>query len=533
MHLVGGINVNVFWGLVDILRGAQTKQAINHRYPLAYRGCLVFFGWCHPRISMIAALLASAPLIFITFITSTPRTGSLTQILAPLTAARAMLDGTIVVNETSAPFLSLILLITDFFAASPGQTLLWGKGVIAILVSGACAYFSSVRLPLVMAVVFSFSLVAMCLHPAASLMTSAFSLSALLAMCFVCHPVHDSEKRAYIEGFLGGFLSLFLILTQPVMAWAVLFLTTACPIFMGVYRGQRYVMSMAILLIGLMLIAVLTPQLGIMILNDMGKSTEHFSILHYWNNGAQAQFSFSSTQIVALLLSFLVVTGIFLSAGFIVCKKNMTMFILCLYGFLVTALTPAMVSLMILLCTVIFCFGVKSPLYYFVYKTPSRSGFTLTLCLALVVSLQFLLLCTPVVFNSFEQFQYALREEKREQLTQVEQRFDVKITNHDAAVHIPIDEIVRESEAVEGWDEGDVAILMYFDLSCLLVEAKPCHGDGFAAAQAAKIVLVPQIKIDPASDLMIAASEGFLYTHFKKIGETGYMDIWQRRASYQ
>jgi hypothetical protein len=75
----------------------------------------------------------------------------------------------------------------------------------------------------------------------------------------------------------------------------------------------------------------------------------------------------------------------------------------------------------------------------------------------------------------------------------------------------------------------EVAFLTGSDTACVIAGVRECRADGPAAANAANIVFVPRLDMDPKTAAAKGRSEALLYTQFRMVEQTALWEIWVRR----
>ncbi|MEQ8935273.1 MAG: hypothetical protein RIE56_05735, partial [Amphiplicatus sp.] len=215
--------------------------------PMARRIAKMLYGWRRPGPVVFLALLAALPFVLAAaFAPALLSLAPTVDLIAPIANARAVAGGAAPLSAEAAPFYALLLLLGDGFADAPGRIHLLAKAFAAALVVCPLVYFSSVRFPAAMSVLFAAAFAAYVAAPFSGPEEIALALFLVASLAFVCAPADDGAGRARAEGALGGVLLAALWLSSPAFALAGFIALSACPFLTGPTGLRRYVSALVV-----------------------------------------------------------------------------------------------------------------------------------------------------------------------------------------------------------------------------------------------------------------------------------------------
>ncbi|MEO0878075.1 MAG: hypothetical protein AAFY22_00035 [Pseudomonadota bacterium] len=531
------------------------------------------YQWSTFKAAMAASLIAVSPFLVAAFLApALMTTAPAGDIIAPIARARAFADGALDLTLSPVPFQLLIFSLADMIAAAPGRIHLVAKAIVAALIALPLAFFAARRFSLPAAAAMTGVVAAGVLAPLAGAGAWTTGLLIAAATPMLTPPATGGARLAIGEGVLAGLLLFCLWLAAPVVWIAGLAALTAAPFLSGRAGPARYLAALMALLACAGAGELLAPGLA------MARAEAGAALLT--DGGAWG-----------MLLSG-IVTGQMISteigaADGLVASVGVVLFLAAVFGgspawrswaaalgFLVIAVVAVGLAAApfwpLLLCAaVIATFSTGSPFYDGVFDRPQPA----TVAIAGAAGALTLFWCAAFAVDAGRQFarQAELAERAPRDtlsalaLIPVTPAAPLTITALDASAAgksvagnrfggnafggdgfngarrgDPSAILLAAAREAERWSQtgADVAILANADIACVISAPRRCFESGAAAAHAAAIVVAPRVALDAldgtaGEDLSVgghATAEALLYTHFKKVSQNQFWDIWVRRG---
>ncbi len=509
--------------------------------PMARRLAKLLYGWRTPGFAAFFALLAATP--FMLAAALAPALLSLAptvDLIAPIADARAIAGGAAPLNADPAPFYSLLLLAGDLFADAPGRIHLAAKALAAALVVAPLVYFSSVRFPAAMTALFAAAFAAYVAAPFSGREEIALALFLVAALAFVCAPADESRGRARLEGALGGAALFALWLSSPVFSLAGFIALSACPFLTGAEGLRRY--ACALLVFAALAAAgeLISPGLNLV---RAGAASGLFSDgVSIGGESAVALGGVAASSAIVIFCAAVFGGGEY-ARGWVAGLALVAV------AFIAARLGGANPTPVFLVGAAVAALSVSSPFYDGVFRSHDRASTALAISAASLTLFWTAALAAHGAGQLVLQHRVAAEAPAniRAELALVqpggptiakwveEGRFSTPEARELFAL-APVDQSAMLLEAAARAKKiashgVDVAILTGADAACVIAEKRQCRADGEAAANAANVVFVPRLDLDPATAAAKGRSEALLYTEFRLAEQTPLWDVWVRRGA--
>jgi hypothetical protein len=477
-----------------------------------------------------AALLAPALLSFVPTV----------ELLAPIAQARAILAGAAPLASDSSTLYLAVLALADLFFDSPGKVHLAAKALAALLISAPLAYFASARFPAAASIIITAAAAAIVTAPLSGSADLSMALLSVLAIAFVAAPVDDGPVRASIEGVLAGVILVILWLSSPVLSLLGVLALSACPFLTGRSALVRYGVALLTCLALIGVTELLAPG------TTQARALTASSLVAQFNIGACAAILGKHSSVAAAAAIILVAAAVF---GGLSCAKSWAgASALLLAAVAFAPLSDAEPTMLFVLAALIAVFSLASPFSADKVRAHDQASLALTCALAALA----LFWGGHSIAQSAGQF---ILQQKTASLTPEyisqelgliqpggpmisrwveEGRFSTPEAR-DLFALSPMDQTVMlldGAKRARALSAGgfDVAILTGADTACIIANRRACSADGRAAAERAKVVLVPRLDLGGATTAIKDRSEALLYTEFKMAEVTPLWEIWVRRG---
>lgn len=509
--------------------------------PMARRLAKLLYGWRTPGLVVFLALLAALPFVLAAaFAPALLSLAPTVDLIAPIADARAVAGGAAPLSAEAAPLYSLLLLLGDGFADAPGRIHLVAKAFAAALVVCPLVYFSSVRFPAAMSVLFAAALAAYVAAPFSGPEEIALALFLVAALAFACAPADDSARRARAEGALGGVLLAALWLSSPAFALAGFVALSACPFLTGPAGLRRYASALVVFIALAGLCELLSP--GLNLVRASAASGLFSNGVFIGGESAVALGGVAASSAIVIFCAAVFGGGEYArgwGAGLA----------LIAVAFVAARLSGANPTPVFLFGAAFAALSVSSPFYDGVFRSHDRAS------TALAISAASLTLFWTASLIAHGAGQFVLQQRVaaeapaniRAELALVqpggptiakwveEGRFSTPEARELFALG-PVDQsamlLEAAAQAKKIASHGvDVAILTGSDAACVIADRRKCRADGASAASAANVVFVPRLDLDPATAAAKGRSEALLYTEFRLAEQTPLWDVWVRRGA--
>lgn len=518
---------------------AVVEPAWRRPAPFARAAAQGMFAWTAPRLAFGVAATAALPFAAAAaFSPALLSLGPTADMLAPIAAARAVADGAQSLAATKEPLQILSLIGADAFAETPGRVHLMARVLVALVLCSAFAIVSAVRFPIILTALLTAALGGYVAQPAAGAAEWAVGTLFVIAAALLAAPAEGHGRRARREGVLAGLLLYGLWLSNPI-AWLAGFAALSATPFVSERSGlMRYGAALA----GFAVIAGLAELAvsGLTIARADGVSALFLNGAVFRAGRPTADGLGASVAIV--IAAAAIFGGGAHSRGWAAGAG------LALGAALVGRAIGADAAPLFVLAAAIAALSVASPFYDGVFEAHDRASVAISGTVACLT----LFWAGSIIAQSAGAFAiqqrvttqappdlraaFALVQPQGPSLARwiEEGRFSTPEARAFIALS-PADQshafLTAARSARELAQKGfKVAILSQLDTACLIVDARRCYKDGQTAANAAEIVFVPRLDLDPATAAARAQSEALLYTKFRLAEETPFWDIWVRRG---
>lgn len=510
--------------------------------PKARRVAMELYSWREPGWVFLAAMAGA--LVFAGLAVFSPALLSLTptvDLIAPIAEARAVMSGEAKLATHDAPFYLLLLIGADVFVDAPGRIHLVAKALSAVIVFYPLAFLSASRFPAIFAAVLTAAFAAYVAAPFAGVEELGQALFLVSALSFVSVSADESMMRARIEGAIGGLCLYCMWLLNPAFALVGFALLSACPFLTGRFGLWRYVSALGAFAV----LAILFELISFGINGERAALASNAINVSALFGGSESAIGLGGAAYAAIL----VVAASAVFGGHAHRKNWMAASAILFAGIVASRLTGANPMPVFGLAAGLACFSVASPFYDGLFKAHDRASVSIALTSAALA----LFWTFAIIIHALGQFSLQHQvtakapENIRAELALVqpggatiakwveEGRFSTPEAREFFAL-TPVDQsamlLEAASRARELTAEGiDVAFLTGADTACVLAEARRCRADGNAAANAANVIFVPRLEMDPKTTAAKGRAEALLYTQFKMVERTALWEIWVRRDS--
>ena len=510
--------------------------------PNARRAAVVLYSWLSQPTAFLWALAGAIPFLLMTALSPAMLSLSPTvEMIAPIADARAIANGAASVKESASPLYMALLLAGDFVSDTPGRVHLVAKALGAVLVLVPFAYFASSRFPAFVSAFFAAGLAAYVAAPYSGPAELGLALLLVAAVVFVSSSADLSIRSAALEGAVAGGVVFMLWMLSPVLAFAAFLFLSACPFFSGKSGLPRYSVTLVFFAILAGILELVVPGINVARATAATGAIDPGALL----SGQEGVLgvsgvSFSAAAIIAAAAIF---------GGREHVRSWAAGIGVAVLAFIAARFVGANAIPVFALAAGIACFSTASPFYDGIFRNHDRASISIALLAASLT-----LFWTGVsITHSFAQFSIqhqlakAAPENVRAELALVqpggltiarwveEGRFSTPEARELFAL-APVDQSTMLLEAAKRArtlnSKGlDVAILTGSDTACVLTAQRDCHADGPAAANAAAVVFVPRLDLDPHTASAKGRSEALLYTEFKMVERTPLWEVWVRRGA--
>lgn len=502
------------------------------------------YAWQDPEWVMVAALLAAAPFLLAAILAPALLNFTPTvDMIAPIADARAYASGAATLADAATPFQTLLLVLADLFAETPGRVHLVAKAIAATLVAAPLAYFTAVRFPACQTVLLTGAMAAYVAAPFAGAPEIALAIYVTLATALIAAPADEGKRRAYIEGAISGALIAALWILNPPFALAGLLTLSSCPFLSGRAGLHRY----ATALFGAAVLAALAEFLAPGINAARAEAASHLlSNVPVIGAGNGAWGLAGVAASTAIVLSSAAIFG-----GREHVRSWATAALFLIVATIGGKAAGANLMPLFVLSAAIACFSVASPFYDGLFRAHDRASvaiagsvaaLTLFWTVALIVQASGqIILQNRVAAAANPAFRAELGLVQPGGPTMArwieEGRFSTPEAREFLAL-APIDQSAILLEAAAraralAENGADVAILTDADTGCVIAGPRECRRDGLAAVGLASIVLVPRIDFNEATAIAKGRAEAILYTEFRLTERTPLWEVWVRRGAIQ
>jgi len=508
--------------------------------PRARQAAMAIYSWREPGWTFLWSIGAAA--LFIVAAIVSPALLSLSptvDMIGPVAEARAVLAGEASLATHQSPLYLLLLMAGDVFADAPGRVHLLAKAFGAIMVVYPLAYLSSARFPVLYGALATAALAAFAVAPFSGPADIGLALFLVSALAFVSISAEETMARARFEGALGGACLVAVWLLNPAFALIAFALLSVCPFITGRHGVWRYAGALVSIVLFAGAAELLAPGVN---LARAAAAADAFS----WGAlfaGGESAIGLGGAAYAAVLV--ILASAVFGGEHHF---KNWVAAALLMTGGLVAArLAGANAAPVFAIAAGLACFSVTSPFYDGLFRDHDRGSVSS----ALMAAAMALFWTGVIVVHAAGQFSLQHQAARlapadiRSQLALVqpggptiakwveEGRFSTPEAREFFAL-TPVDQSAMLLEAasrarVLAAEGLDVAFLTGADTACVLAEKRECRADGAAAANAASVVFVPRLDLDPKTAAAKGRSEALLYTQFKMVERTALWEIWIRR----
>ncbi len=508
--------------------------------PRAQAAAMAIFSWKEPGWSFLWAI--GAALIFAAAAAFSPALLSLSptvDMIAPIAEARAVLAGEAKLVNHDTPFFLLLLLGADIFVDAPGRVHLVAKAIGAIAVIYPLAYLAASRFPILFGTIITAAFAAYAAAPFSGPAELGLAIFLVCIVSFLSVSADESLGRSRFEGALGGIGLFALWLLNPVFALVGFVALSACPFITGRFGLQRYASAIGGFVLLAAVIELLAPGMNI------ARASAASDILQMKDGftGGESALGLSGAAYGAIMVIF----SAMIFGGRAHRRNWLAAGGLMIAGLVAARIAGANALPVFATAAGLACFSVASPFYDGLFRDHDRAS----VATALMAAGLTLFWTVAIAVHAAGQFslQYAAAKEApediRAELALVqpggptiakwveEGRFSTPEAREFFAL-TPVDQSAMLLEAASRarvmTEKGfDVAFLTGADTACILAKKRECHADGHAAANAANIVFVPRLDMDPKTAEAKGRSEALLYTQFQMVERTALWDIWVRR----
>jgi hypothetical protein len=508
--------------------------------PRARRAAMALYSWREPGWVFLWAAAAAG--LFAAAAAFSPALLSLSptvEMIGPIAEARAVLAGEASLLNHDAPFYLLLLMIGDLFTDLPGRVHLVAKAFGALVVMFPFAFLATTRFPALFAALATTALAAYAAAPFADASELGLAIFVVCALAFISVSADDTAARAGSEGALGGGALAVLWLLNPVFALAGFILLSACPFLTGRFGLHRYAAALLVFGSIALLVELAAPGMNAARALAASETVRLETVLA----GGESVVGFGAAAYGALLV--ILSSAVF---GGRAHRKNwLAAAGLMLVGLLAARLTGANALPVFAIAAGLACFSVASPFYDGLFRDHDRASVATALTAAGLTLFWTGAITVHAIGQFSLQHQVAANapEDIRTQLALVqpggptiatwveEGRFSTPEAREFFAL-TPVDQSAMLLEAASRARQlagagVEVAFLTGSDTACVIAGVRECRADGPAAANAANIVFVPRLDMDPKTAAAKGRSEALLYTQFRMVEQTALWEIWVRR----
>ncbi|NWG71971.1 MAG: hypothetical protein HXY23_10235 [Parvularculaceae bacterium] len=494
------------------------------------------YGWGPARVTQGVMLAVALPLVLAGAVAPAMLSlASTASVIAPVAEARALFAGAVALAQAPAPSYAALLAFADLLAEAPGRIHLIAKSLAAALILAAGVILFPARIARAPAALLVAGLCAVVAAPFADADEFALALLLTLLVALLAPPVRDTTTRAVCEGAAlgGGFVILWL--TNPAMPLAGL-AALALAIFhskANLLRALAAAFCFCLFAAALDLVAA-------------GFNASRFSM------AAKALAAIEPTG--ASLGGAAVSAGIVIFCAAVFGGREKWRSWASGFAVLVAGLWAAHVAAVdaaaaFFAAATVAAFSIASPFYDGVFRAHDRASVALAAsaaALALFWSGARAVSAGGQLLFQLRAGQQAPADIRAElgliqpggltlaqwiaegRLAASETRGLFAMTPADQSA-VLLDGATRAREIAR---RGlAVAILTGPDSACVIADPRPCRADGPAAAQAAKVVFVPRLDLDAATQAAKERAQVILYTDFMLAERTDLWDIWVRRGA--
>jgi hypothetical protein len=461
-------------------------------------------------------------------------------VIAPIADARAALGGATELQAQRAPFWLMLLAAGDAFADSPGRIHLLAKTFAAMLAAYPLAYFASVRFPVTLSVLLTGGVAAYIAAPFAGEAELALGLFIALSVAMVCPPADESRDRARFEGVISGVILFALWSLNPIFSLLGFIVLSACPFVSGRGGLDRYLVTMAAVLVFAAITEFFGPGFNIARANAAsGLLSGGFGALQ---PGA-ASFGLAGVGVsTAIVLAAAAVFG-----GREYLRAWLTAAVFLVVSVIAARVAGAQPLPLFVLAAAIGCLSVASPFYDGIFRQHDRASIAVSGSVAVLTIFWAATICVHAAGQFALQLSTAQSAQAniRAELGLVQPggptiarwiedgRFSTPEARELFALQ-PVDQssilLEAAARARNLAREGvNVAILTETDVACVIADPRLCARDGKTAAADANVVFVPRIDLNERSADVRGSSEALLYTQFTLAERTALWEIWVRR----
>jgi len=508
--------------------------------PRARAAAMAIFSWREPGWSFLWAV--GAALVFAAAAAFSPALLSLSptaDMIAPIAEARAVLSGEAHLVNHDTPFFLMMLMGADVFADAPGRVHLIAKAIGALLVLYPLAYLSASRFPALFAALLTGAFAAYAAAPFSGPAELGLAIFLVSVLAFLSVSADESKGRARFEGILGGAGMFALWMMSPLFALVGFIALSACPFLTGRFGLQRYAGALSIFVLFAVIVELMAPGM------NAARAGAASDVLQLKDAviGGESALGLSGAAYGAGLVIF----SAMIFGGRAHRRNWMTAAGLMVVGLIAARIAGANALPVFALAAGLACFSVASPFYDGLFRDHDRASVASALTAAGLTLFWTVMIAVHAVGQFSLQFNAAANapEDIRTELALVqpggptiakwveEGRFSTPEAREFFAL-TPVDQSAMLLEAAARArtmeDQGlDVAFLTGADTACVLAKKRECHADGPAAANAANVVFVPRLDLDPKTAAAKGRAEALLYTQFKMVERTALWDIWVRR----
>ncbi|WP_425407760.1 hypothetical protein [Hyphococcus sp.] len=510
--------------------------------PRARAAAMAIYAWREPGWSFLWAIAAA--LVFAGAAAFSPALLSLTptaDMIAPVAEARAALAGEAALVNHDAPLFLFLLMGADIFADAPGRVHLVAKALGAILVLYPLAYLSASRFPALFAAVITGAFGAYAAAPFSGPAELGLAIFLVSVLSFLSVSADESVGRARFEGALGG-AGLFAVwLLNPVFALAGFIVLSACPFITGRFGLQRYATALGLFVVFAIIVEVFAPGMN----GARAAAASDLLQMKDGVTGGESALGLGGAAYAAMLVIF----SAMIFGGQAHRRNWAAAAGLMIAGLIAARITGANALPVFAMSAGLACFSVSSPFYDGLFRDHDRASVATALTAAGLTLFWTLAIAVHAAGQFSLQYSASKKapEDIRSELALVqpggptiakwveEGRFSTPEAREFFAL-TPVDQSAMLLEAaararVFAAEGLNVAFLTGADTACVLARKRDCHADGPAAANAANVVFVPRLDMDPKTAAAKGRSEALLYTQFQMVERTALWDIWVRRGT--
>ncbi len=519
---------------------SQPECAWRAGAPRARSAAMRLFAWREPGWVFLWSIGAAS--LFLLAALMSPALLSLSptvDMIGPVAEARAVMAGEADLAAQDAPFHLLLLVAGDVFVDAPGRVHLVAKAIGAALVLYAFAFTAVTRFPAVFATLAAAALAGFVAAPFSGAPELGLAIFLVCSLSFLTASAEDSPGRARAEGALAGLMLAALWLLNPVFALIGFILLSACPFLTGAAGLWRYASVLIAFALAAGLMEILAPGIN---LARASAAPQMLSVEALFKGGESAMGLGGAAYGALMVILSSAVFG-----GRAHWKNWAAAAALLAAGVIAAKLAGANALPVFAFAAALACFSVSSPFYDGLFRDHDRAS----VATALTAAALSLFWTGAVAVHAAGQFSLQHQAAKeapaniRSELALVqpggptiakwveEGRFSTPEAREFFAL-TPVDQSAMLLEAAArarkiAAQGLDVAFLTGADTACVLAEKRDCRADGPAAANAASVVFVPRLDMDPKTTAAKGRTEALLYTQFKLVERTALWEIWMRR----